>query len=247
MRYVIHVSNVTTIAFVISLVIVASLAGCNRAETGAVSKDVDAALSENAAFSALKQYDPAAYKTLANDFSTELAGGVPRAKIVDELAARGIAVAVKRLPTASDQAVIAFAHVVTKEIGELRRQDPKACVRWLFPMKGTSVDLRTYVPQELRDSSYAAFAEVIKSSAQGPQSIPALAEVAVDQQLIGAELREHYGDKVALLQRAHDPSVDATAVCAMAADSYGYILQLPPERAARLLRYSYSKMQQPTN
>jgi len=97
MRYVIHVSNVTTIAFVISLVIVASLAGCNRAETGAVSKDVDAALSENAAFSALKQYDPAAYKTLANDFSTELAGGVPRAKIVDELAARGIAVAVKRL------------------------------------------------------------------------------------------------------------------------------------------------------
>lgn len=240
----IHASRPITIAFIISLAIVTCLAGCSRADTGATFKDVEAGLSENTAWSALKHYDPAAYKALANDLSAELADGVPRAKLIDDLGARVTAIALKqRLPTASDQAVLAFAHVTTKEMGEIRRQDPNACVRWLFPTQGTSVDLRSYVSQELRDGSYAALAEVIKSSAEDPQPIPALAEVAADQQLIASKLREQYGDKVGLLQRVHDPSVDATTVCAMAADSYGYILQLSPERSARLLRYSYSKMQ----
>lgn len=235
-------SRPTTIAYVFSLFIVAFLSGCDRTDSSAISRDVNAALSENATMLALKQYDPAAYKTLANDLSTGLADGVPRAKLVDDLGARVTAIGFKRLPTASNQAVLAFADVATKEMGELKRQDPKACVRWLFPMQGTSVDLTTYVSQELRDGSYTALAEVVKSSAEDPQPIPALAEVAADQQLIASELRDKYGDKVGLLQRAHDPSVDATAVCAMAADLYGNILQLPPERSARLLRYFYSKM-----
>jgi hypothetical protein len=224
-----------------AIVIVVS-GGCNSAHTGAVSKDADAALSGNPALLAVKQYDPTAYKELASAFSTELANGAPSAKIIDDLATRVTAIAVKRLPTASDQAALAFANVVTKEIGELRRQDPKACVRWLFPVRGTSVDLRAYVSQELRDGTYAALAEIVKSSAEGPQAIPTLEEIAGDQQLVGAELRQQYGEKVALLKRVHDPSVDTATVCAIAADSFGYMLQLPRERAARLIRYTYSKL-----
>jgi hypothetical protein len=228
-----------------AIIIVAS-GGCNTSDTGVVSKDADAVLSGNPALLAVKQYDPTAYKQLASVFSTELANGAPNANMVEDIAPRVTAIAVKRLPTASDPAVIAFANVVAKEIGELRRQDPEACVRWLYPARGSSVDLRNYASQELPDSSYAALAEIVKSSAEGPQAIPTLEEVAGDQQLISAELRQQYGEKVALLTRVHDSSVDTATVCAIAADSFGYMLQLPPERAARQIRYMYSKLQYPT-
>jgi len=230
-------------ALIFSCAAVALLAGCGRTDPAAVRKDVEVGLSENAALVALKQYDPTAYKAVADTLSAELANGVPKAAIIDHLFGRVVTAALGRLPTASDSSVIGFSRVVVKEMAELNRQDPKACVRWLFPTPGDSVDLQTYLSQELRNDSYQALAEVIRTSAESPQPIPTSAGVADDQQVVSAQLRQRYGENLALLQRVHAPSTDAATVCAIVIDLYNYMLQLPPERAARLLRYRFSSSQ----
>src|ERR1700733_2434771 len=86
---------------------VAFLVGCGSADPSA-SKVVDAELSKNATFVALKRYDPAAYQAIANDVSTELAKGTDKTKIIAAIAKRVELVAVGRAATASDESVIAF-------------------------------------------------------------------------------------------------------------------------------------------
>jgi hypothetical protein len=196
---------------------------------------------ENPVFEAAKAYDPDVYNSAIAALDEEAKTGASPESLAGRISTRVVAIELKRLSTAQDEAVISFERVTTREIRELNVKNSEACFAWLFPAKGQSVQLNSYLEKPLIDESHQALAKVIESSAKNPQPTPALGDVSSDLQLVRSDLRKYYGDKVELLAHIHDPNVDKQAVCDMVATLKSNIAGLPEERAGRPLRYIYSK------
>lgn len=198
-------------------------------------------LSAIPAFQAMKQHDPATYQAIMRDIREGLADGNREDELVARLRPQIEQIVLKRVPVASDQAVVSYMGVMVRELRELNRQDAELCYKFLFPQQYGALISRRYLAKETQDADLAALAQVIKTSAESPQPVPAEADVSADLELVVAKLRERHGERIAVLQNLQDPSVNKSEGCGMTADLYENILTLPLDRSSRLLRYMLSQ------
>ncbi len=199
------------------------------------------ALLEIPAFQAMKQYDPSTFQAVMNDLKEGLKRGTPESELTAKVKTHVENLVQKRLPLASDQAVVTYMGVMVRAIWEFTRQDPNLCYKFLFPQQYGAINPQKYLPKELLEADFAGLAQVIKTSAENPQPLPKEADVSSDMKVAFAELYEQHGEQALLLQNPHGPAANKGAVCGMMAELYEHVLALPPERGSRLLRFLLSQ------
>jgi uncharacterized protein YqcC (DUF446 family) len=192
-------------------------------------------------FQALKQHDLATYNAFMAELKEGLKQGTKEADLIARLKPRMEQMVQKRVPVASDQAVVKYMSVMTREMRELRRQDPLLCYKFMFPQQYGAINIKDHVPKELMDADLAALTDVIKTSAEQPQPAPKQVEVAPDLDVAIGQLQQKHQEDVAVLQNLQAPEVDKAKGCEVTADLYEIIIALPPDRNGRLLRYLLSQ------
>lgn len=193
------------------------------------------------AYQELKQHDPNTYQVMLSGLREGLRKGSSEEELIAQVKTNLGPLIEKRVPYASDQAVVTYMGVVVKELRELNRQDPSLCYRFLFPQQYGAINPQKYLSKQLLSADLAALAEVIRTSATDPQPAPTEQDVAADLEIVVGQLQEQYGDSVSVLQNPQNPSVDKRVACGMIADLYTRVLELPSPRGGRLLRFMLSQ------
>ncbi|MBC7955395.1 MAG: hypothetical protein H7Y33_05960 [Cytophagales bacterium] len=198
---------------------------------------IDASLSSNAAFSAIKKHDPLTYGRITAELRDGLLSGRSKADLIEMLRNEVSTLVQQRLPRASDEAATEYMRVMVQEMGELRRHGGELCYRFLFAQPGQGVDLTRYVSANTMEADSAALSQVVRSSTVSPQPVPVKSEVESRLQPVVALLAARYGPDLALLQQPRAPGIDRDKLCAINIDMYTVILQLPMADSGKLIRY----------
>jgi hypothetical protein len=198
---------------------------------------IDASLSSNAAFSAIKKHDPLTYDRIKGELRDGLLKGRSQPELIELLRSEVSILVQQRLPRASDEAATEYMRVMVQEMAELRRHGGDLCYRFLFAQPGQGVDLTRYVSANTMEADYAALSQVVRSSVVAPQPVPQKSEVEPRLQPVVALLAARYGRDLALLQQPQAPGIDRDKLCGISIDMYTAILQLPVADAGKLVRY----------
>ncbi len=205
------------------------------------ARKAESALLEIPAYQAIKQYYPKTYESLLSDFQGSLRKGVDESQIIGLVRGHMVGLVLKRLPHASDEAVASYMNVMLTEIQELSSQGGDLCYRFLFPQQSAPLDGRQYLSKQTREADLAALDQVIRTSAESPQTIPLEVEVMPKLEPIFVELANEYGNDIEMLQNPAAPNVDRAKVCSMSVGLYSRILKLPKNESGKILRFLLSQ------
>ncbi len=198
---------------------------------------VDAKLSSNPAFAAIKKHDAATYERIMSQLRTGLLEGRDQHVLLEAVRAEVSQLVQKRLPRASDDAAVQYMRVMVQEMQELRTQGADFCYRFLFAAPGQGLNLAQHVSANTMQADYSALSQVVRTSTESPQPVPQQAEVAAKLEPVVAALAGRYGRDIVMLQQPQAPTVDKTKLCDMNIDLYSVILQMPVADSGRLIRY----------
>jgi hypothetical protein len=121
--------------------------------------------------------------------------------------------------------------------------DRKLCYRVLFPQPADpiSVPLRQHAPPDFTPSIQA----VIRSAIEHPAKPPALSQVKTQLVQVLDRLDRRFGRDSALLDEPDQPGIDREKTCSVVTGLYEEVVGLPDESGGPLLRYLFSRAQQP--
>ena len=205
------------------------------------ANSAESQLLEIPAFVAIKKYDSKTFYSLLGELKQGLKDGKSEIELIAIIRGQMTAIVASRLPTASDEAVVAYIKVMITELHELNQAGGDLCYRYLFPTAATPFDPRQNLSKETQQADLAALADVIRTSATDPQPKPPEDLVAPKLQPIVAELNGQYGSDLQMLQNPAAPGVDKTKICAISTSLYEKILRLPASDSGKVLRYMMSK------
>jgi hypothetical protein len=198
---------------------------------------LDASLSRNPAFAAIKKHDPQTYARITGELREGLLAGKSQAELIDRVRGEVSVLVQKRLPQASDEAATEYMRVMVQEMGELRQRGGDLCYRFLYAKPGQGVDLSQYVSANTLEADFAALSQIVRSSVVAPQPVPQEAEVAVGLRPVFEALAGRYGPDLALLKNPQAPGADPDKLCSISIDMYTVILQRPTRESGKLIRY----------
>lgn len=205
------------------------------------ARKAESALLEIPAFQAIKQYDPTTYKILLSDLKGSLREGLDESQVIGMVRGHIAGLVQRRLPSASDEAVVSYINVMVTEIREIGSHGGDLCYRFLFPQQSAPVGWHKYFSKQTQEADLAALAQVIRTAAENPQTIPREADVMPTLEPIFVDLANEYGNDIDMLQNPSAPTVDRAKICSMTADLYSRILQLSKHESSKVLRFLLSQ------
>jgi hypothetical protein len=200
-------------------------------------RNAEAEFLGSPAYRALKQHDRATYDKLMADFRLAVEQDKSREATVAAVREHVVRAVQSRLPTASNESVVAYMKIMLVEMKELDEQSGDLCYRFLFPQVSGPIDPVKHFSKETQKADLDALAEVIRASAQNPQPVPPESVVMPQLQTIFIDLANDHGQDIAMLQDPVAPNVDRRKICRMTQNMYTKILRLPVEESGQMLRY----------
>jgi hypothetical protein len=208
--------------------------------TGA--EGLDSHLLRVPVFVALRTYEPATYNQLVTRIHTDLQHGRSTAEL------RGWIFPIlrefinRKLPYASDAALLSFVAIAMDEMAALHAISPALCYDYLFPAPGAApFDPTIYIAGELLRKQLSVMADVVRSAAEEKNTPPRSEQVEEQRAAVYHGLVRRHGNaamwKLANARVAQDGDGEA---CRLTYDLYEGILQLRDAEAARLLRYMFA-------
>ena len=204
------------------------------------ARTIESLMLKEPVYQAIKQYDPEMYENISSEFRKGLKQGSDQQQIHGSVRDRITVFAQKRLPHASDEAVVSHIKIMLNEMDELNKHGGDLCFRFLFP-QARRIDAGKYLSKQIQEADHAALAQIIKTSTESPQPIPEEAEVKSKMKPILLELSKIYGNDLWMLQNPTASNVNKDKVCEMTADLYKEILKLPPNESGKILRFMLSQ------
>ncbi|MDO9006062.1 MAG: hypothetical protein Q7V20_21675 [Aquabacterium sp.] len=208
-----------------------------RAQGMLASLTIEDEFAQNPAFSALRKYDRLTFDSVIEAAGQSLQHGATNAQVMSEVGARIKISVLPKVSSASDQAAIQYVRVVVASAGELERQGGDLCYQFLFPKDNAPAEAFTQLAVTTRGATYAALAEVIRTSAISPQAAPRQIDVREPLTYIASLVNNRFGADVSMLENPGASEVDKTKVCAMAIYMYNEIFKLPESAQGKLLRF----------
>jgi hypothetical protein len=140
------------------------------------------------------------------------------------------------MANASPDSVLALTRDMLATARKLQPAPGDACYRFWFPQVNGPPDFAALLGAKPEAHTFDLMAEVIRSSAESPTPLPDPEAVKNDLAGVIDATYAQYGADAQMLANAEDPRADHAKVCAITISVYDRILQLPPPRAAALLR-----------
>jgi hypothetical protein len=192
-------------------------------------------LPDEPLFAAIKKNEPATYDRLTAGYRTAIRNHDKDAFIKQSYEEMG-AIAIKHIPTASDEAVTDFMNHALIQLKELRKKPGDSCFRFMFPKVSGPADLSNELPKPMLDANGAKLAAVINTSVDHPQQQPSDAEAQPLLQPVLEYLARTYGSELQMISNPAGPSVDRRRVCDISIDLYEHIGELPLHDRATVLK-----------
>jgi hypothetical protein len=197
-------------------------------------EDFEARILKTELFAALREHEPKTYQMALETIREGYQRGRTLLEIRQQVMPAVTEVYSRRLPYGDDAAVIDVAALLVDQLQEIGRQDPALCVRYAGGQSSAEVQLSP----ELLDREMRVMGQLIRSAAterHGPR--PGAVFDAQVERLIG-EMTAVWGDDIALLAQIGEPnpSGDPAKICAMLAEMYQRVLELPPAESGQMLR-----------
>jgi hypothetical protein len=193
-------------------------------------------------FESLKTHERKTYDQLMSLIRTELQRGRSQAELRGMVLPIVQEVVMRKLPYASDQALMSFVEVIMKQMAALRSKDPALCYDYLFPAAGAApFDATKYLSAELMRKELATMADLVRSASEEKHKPPSSAEIDQSVARVYAALSERHGD--AAMRKLANPTGEPNSkdeVCGLTYDLYEFVLQLPQAESVSLLRYMFA-------
>jgi hypothetical protein len=203
---------------------------------------LDSQLLRVPVFVALKTYESATYDQLAARMRAELQHGRSKAELRGSIFPILQELINRKLPYASDTALLRFVTIAMDEMAALYALSPDLCYDYLFPAPGAAPFDRTkYIVDELLQKQLSVMADIVRSAAEQKNTPPRSEQVEQQRAAVYRGLVQRHGDAaVRKLANARVAQDGQDEVCRLTYDLYAGILQLPDAEAARLLRYMFA-------
>jgi hypothetical protein len=212
---------------------------------GDLSSDVaelDSRLTTIPVFVALKTHERATYDQLVSRMRTELQQGRSKAELRESIFPILQELVKRKLPYASDKALVSFIDIVMREMAALRSVNPDLCYEYLFPARGAApFDATKYIGAELLQKQLVVMGDIVRSASEERSTPPKPEQVEQQRAAVYRALVQRHG--VAAVRKLASSGVAQDGkdeVCRLTYDFYEGILQLPDAGAARLLRYMFA-------
>lgn len=195
---------------------------------------VIATLEKSRVFAAIKTYDPEAFATLVERAKQAIRDKQGDAYFFQLGVETSGAVVNRRLPTASDDAVVYWAQSLTTTLRELQSKSAEACYAAL--VGGPTSSTVTSLSESTRANLEEAQVRVIQSSATTPQGPASEEEMQAIIAPIVQSLHNKYGDKIAVLDQMQNPDVNKADACELLTALYEALAKLPSRQAGPVIR-----------
>ncbi|HEX9660964.1 MAG TPA: GYF domain-containing protein [Candidatus Binatia bacterium] len=205
------------------------------------SAKLEAELSKHVLFAALKKHEPGVYRRVVAELENGLKGGRSETELREILSPLAQSVYRKKLPHASNIALLGFTDLFIEQTQALYNRDPALCYQYVYEAgQGGGAEINKSFSQELKEKEMLVLVEVIRSAAA--QMPPAPAQEQVQQQLkaVFATLTERHGKDVALLTNPARGKSDPAKMCVLTRELYQNIRKLPEEQSAMVLRFMFA-------
>jgi hypothetical protein len=193
-------------------------------------------------FEALKTHERKTYDQLMAVLRAELPRGRSQAELRRMVLPIVQEVVMRKLPSASDQALMSFVDVIMKQMAALRSKDPALCYDYLFPAAGAApFDATKHLSAELMEKELATMADLVRSASEAQHKPPGSAEIEKSVARVYAALSERHGD--AAVRKLANPTTEPASkdeVCGLTYELYELVVQLPQADAVSLLRYMFA-------
>lgn len=198
---------------------------------------IERELLEGRLFRVLKLYEPEVYGAALETIERVVQAEGTLGDIRRDVFGRVVEVLARRLPQASDRAVVDFGRHVATALGILERADVGLCFSYLFPEAGGGNALLA-LPQDVRDQESDVIASVIESAATAPADHLSEAEVGSAFEQLGFRMGRRLGREraAAVFQIIGAPQEHRSMICGAMRELYDEILTMPGPIAGRLFR-----------
>ena len=211
------------------------------AVSGVAFKDVsllDAELTKVPLFAALKSHERDTYKMVLAEFHDGVSSGKSVADLRKSIFPLAQSVFRKRLPYASNAALLNFVDVVTEQIRVLKTVNPDRCYEFLHPdSPNAAVDTARYFTASLAEKEALVMAEVVRTAAPADHKLPSKEQVQPYLKNLFARLAERHGDRVKLLLNPLEGAQAKAETCSLNLELYQAIRRLPENEAGPILRF----------
>jgi hypothetical protein len=199
---------------------------------------VESALLQLPIYRAMQQHEPEAYARIL----TTIEQGIARKQPMEQMWATTRPVIsetlARRLPHASDEALIGFGQHLVSTMTALHSKGGNACFSYVNPAPGEAVDFNALIGRDASERELNVIATVIISSAGKSRPQVVEAEVAQDLELVIGKMMSRFNQSdLASLQNPNAPGVDKRRFCELLTSLYSESLALPAPQNARLVRY----------
>ncbi len=202
--------------------------------------DIQEIFADIPAFQSIKKYEPDTYSKLVASLTEAARKGYGEQQAIDVVRGQVSSIVTKRLPKASDEAIINYIGVLVDEMDELQDQGGNLCFRLLFPQAGGRVDGSKIFSKEVQRRDLEALDLTIKTYDANRQ-IPSEEEVMPFLEPIYAKLYEIYGNDILALENPIANNVDKDKVCSITKTLYSSILKLDAKKSVGALRWMLSQ------
>ncbi|MDC9614110.1 hypothetical protein ABLB69_15940 [Xenorhabdus khoisanae] len=200
-------------------------------------------------FLTIRDKDPKVYDELKQEVLTLKKEGKSNDEIELVILNKILALLDSRFLFAPDENIISQASVIVKQMEFLQQKSAEQCFNFIFPtMNENFSDIEKIAksfPKELYKQRLQADREMLIASYDGKKrqfSVEDGELVLQDLETVKFDLAQKYGDDITLLESLQSGSTDKVKSCDMYIHMNKKILELPPERAARLYRYFVSHL-----
>lgn len=187
-------------------------------------------------FRTIKEQEPELYQQFQQQLENGLKKGADLQQMITIARAQIQPLLVKRLPTASNQALVEYGQAISATISELRRKSSDACVQLLFPQANRFSSALDHVSQSNQNLIMQATEKVIIEQV----NIAAPADTMVQPLLFKiaqAMDKKHGQNSMAIFQ---NPYQSKDKSCKIVDDFYIEVFKLEDEKAANVLRYLFA-------
>lgn len=183
----------------------------------------------------IKRQQPTLYPNLLNDYLAAVDRGESESQALAQLRPALVGLISQRISYASSEALNRYIEVLLEEINVLREENTTLCFKFLFPQVSGGIDMNATVPAALRVKEAAAMNYFMQHSL-GAEQTGDVEQNRADLQNIVRELYKKWGSDLQLMNAPAEMGADKTKLCEMTIELYQYVLALPVNNSAGVLR-----------
>ncbi|WP_237387633.1 hypothetical protein [Xenorhabdus sp. Sc-CR9] len=207
-------------------------------------------IEQDSIFLTIKNKDPKLYNEFKQIVSTLQKKSKSKEEIQNEITKKLISLTNNRILFAPDKNVISHIQMVIKQMGFLQKESADKCLKFIFPDTGEDfselIKISILFPPELYAQRVKTDKEMIIASYGEKQhqfSVESSSLALQDIEHIMIDMVHKYGEDIALLESPHRANTNKEKSCKLLIDLNKRVVELPPEKSARIYRYFMSQLQ----